>query len=54
MGDRGGSSPLIRTNDVSVRTNRTDRYEYHSEKDGIFLLQNCHPERKDGVLNEDN
>ena len=24
MGDRGGSSPLTRTNDVSVRTFRTD------------------------------
>ena len=36
---RGGSSPLVRTNDVSVRTNRTDRYKYHSEMDGIFLLQ---------------
>ena len=40
---------LICTNDVSVRTNRTDRYKYHSEKDGIFLLQKCHPKRRDGV-----
>ena len=28
---RGGSSPLIRTNDVSVRTNKTDRYKNQSE-----------------------
>ena len=34
---RMGSNPITRTNDVSVRTNRTDRYKYHSEKDGIFL-----------------
>ena len=27
----GGSSPLIRTNDVSVRTNKTDRYKNQSE-----------------------
>ena len=46
---RGGSSPLIRTNDVSVRTKLNRRYKYHSEKDGIFLLQNCHPKGKDGV-----
>ena len=29
---RGGSSPFIRTNDVSVRTNRTDRYKNQSAK----------------------
>ena len=34
-----GSIPLEATNDVSVRTNRTVRYKYHSEKDGIFLFQ---------------
>ena len=28
---RGGSSPLIRTNDVSVRTNKTDKYKNQSE-----------------------
>ena len=28
---RGGSSPLIRTNDVSVRTNKTDRQKNQSE-----------------------
>ena len=28
---RGGSSPFIRTNNVSVRTNKTDRYKNQSE-----------------------
>ena len=28
---RGGSSPFIRTNDVSVRTNKTDKYKNQSE-----------------------
>ncbi|MCI8361688.1 MAG: hypothetical protein HFJ41_00755 [Clostridia bacterium] len=42
---------LKRSNDVSVRTNRTDRYKYHSEKNGIFLLQNCHPKGKDDAKN---
>ena len=52
---RGGSSPFIRTNDVSVRTfYRTERYKYHSEKDGIFLLQIAIPKGKDGAKNEDN
>ena len=46
-GNHVGSSPTISTNDVSVRTfYRTERYKYHSEKDGIFLLQNYHPIRK--------
>ena len=48
-----GSSPITRTNNESVRTNRTDWYKYHSEMNGIFLLQKCHP-RKDGACNEDN
>ena len=35
-----GSTPLISTNDVSVRTNRTDKYKYQSENKIwlIFLL----------------
>ena len=37
-GNHVGSSPTIGTNDVSVRTNKTDRYKYHSRKDDIFLL----------------
>ena len=37
---RGGSSPFIRTNDVSVRTNKTDRYKNQSGNQIwlIFLL----------------
>ena len=37
---RGGSSPLIRTNDVSVRTNRTELIQNQSENKIwlIFLL----------------
>ena len=31
-----GSIPVVGSNDVSVRTNGTDRYKYHSKKDGIF------------------
>ena len=47
---RGGSSPLIRTNDVSILTKRIDRYKYHSEMDGIFLLQKYQLELKtDGI-----
>ena len=34
---RGGSSPFIRTNDVSVRTNGTDRYKNQSEMVDFFL-----------------
>ena len=40
---RGGSSPFIRTNDVSVRTNRTDRYENQSVKWLIFSFAKNHP-----------
>ena len=29
-GNHVGSSPTLGTNDVSVRTNRTDRYKNHS------------------------
>lgn len=39
----------VGTNDVSVRTKLNRRYKYHSEMDGIFLLQNYHQKRKDGV-----
>ena len=37
------SSILITsTNDVSVRTFRTERYKYHSEKGWYFLMQKYH------------
>ena len=35
---RGGSSPLIRTNDVSVRTNRTELIQNQSEKIWLIFL----------------
>ena len=36
---RGGSSPFIRTNNVSVRTNKTDRYKNQSEnRSGCFFI----------------
>lgn len=28
------------SNDVFVRTNRTDKYKYYPEKDGIFCCKN--------------
>ena len=34
--------------------NRIDGYENQSEMVDFFLLQKNHPERKDGVCNEDN
>ncbi len=37
---RGGSSPLIRTNDVSVRTNRTDMIQKSfSKMDDFFVCK---------------
>ena len=57
--NRAGSIPAICTNDVSVRTNRTDRYKNQSEnKSGWFfcclktILKSS--KRKDGVSSEDN
>ena len=47
------SNPTGPANDVSVRTNRIERYKYHSEKDGIFLFAKI-PSKKGGVKNEDN
>ena len=35
-----GSIPVVGSNNISVRTNRTDKYKYHSEKDGIFCCKN--------------
>ena len=37
-GNHVGSSPTISTNNVSVRTNRTDRKNTILKKDGIFLV----------------
>ena len=37
------STLLTSTNDVSVRTNRADRYENQSEMVDFFLLQKNHP-----------
>lgn len=42
-GNHAGSSPTIGTNDVSVRTNRTDRYENQSVKWLIFSFAKNHP-----------
>ena len=54
--NRAGSIPAICTNDVSVRTNRTDRYENQSEMVDFFYCEKSHPfpKRKDGVWNADN
>ena len=56
--NRAGSIPAICTNDVSVRTNKTDRYKNQSENKIwlIFLLSKTilkSSKRKDGAKNED-
>ena len=38
-----GSIPVVSSNDVSVRTNRTDRYENQSVKRMIFSFAKNHP-----------
>ena len=42
-GNHVGSSPTIGTNDVSVRTFRTDRYKNQSVKWLIFSFAKNHP-----------
>ena len=51
-----GSSPTIGTNDVSVRTNRTDRYENQSIKWLIFFIGEkvSNTKQKKKIYNQDN
>ena len=53
---RGSASPLISTNDVSVRNNRTDKYKNQSVKWLIFSFAKIHPKTimKGWCKNEDN
>lgn len=41
-----GSNPGVASNDVSVRTNRTDKYENQSVKWLIFSFAKNHPKSK--------
>ena len=46
---RGGSSPFIRTNDVSIRTNRTELIQNQSENK-IWLFFLCEKKYKNLLL----
>ena len=55
-GNHVGSSPTIGTNDVSVRTNRTDRHENQSIKWLIFFIGEkvSNTKQKKKIYNQDN
>ena len=48
-GEDGKIKKAIFTNDVSVRTFRTERYKYHSEKGWYFFNAKISSDGKDGV-----